>query len=108
MAEGRTKASYNSDILGVKFNIDAPNNLYAQTAVLGVTAGSGTQTRLPKRLRPRHAIGVNPEGKRVKVTVFDVTGTLWTRAVSTWTYIDNFGTTKTATVTGLVGEAVTI
>jgi hypothetical protein len=108
MAEGRTKASYNSDILGVKFNIDSPNNLYAQTAVLGVTAGSGTQTRMPKRLRARHAVGVNAGGKRVKVIVFDITGTLWTRAVATWSYIDNFGATQTATVTGLVGEAVTV
>jgi hypothetical protein len=108
MAEGRTKGSYNSDILGVKFNIDTPNNLFAQTAVLGITAGSGTQTRLPKRLRPRHAIGVNAAGKRVRVIVMDVTATLWTRVANTWTYIDNFGGTQTATVTGLVGEAVTI
>lgn len=108
MAEGRTKATYNSDILGQGFNIDSPNNLYAQTAVLGVTAGSGTQTRLPKRLRPRHAVGVSPAGKRVRVIVFDVTGTLWTRVATTWTYIDNFGATITATVTGLVGEALTI
>jgi hypothetical protein len=37
-----------------------------------------------------------------------VTATLWTRVASTWTYIDNFGGTITATVTGLVGEALTI
>jgi hypothetical protein len=108
MAEGRTKASYNSDILAAKFNVLAPNNLYAQTAVLGMSAGSGTQTKLPKGLRPRHAVGLSPGGKRVRVIVYDVTGTLWTRAVTTWTYIDNFGTTITATVTGLVGEALTI
>jgi len=73
-----------------------------------MTAGSGAQTRLPKRLRPRHAVGVNPGGKRVRVTVMNVTATLWTRVASTWTYIDNFGGSQTATVTGLVGEAVTL
>lgn len=108
MAEGRTKATYTSDILGAGFNFDSPNNLYAQTALLGVTPGVGTQTRLPKRLRPRHAIGVSPAGKRVRVVIFDVTATIWTRAAATWDYIDNFGTTITATVTGLVGEAVTL
>jgi hypothetical protein len=108
MARGRTSATYASDILGVHFNIDTPNNLYAQTAVLGMSAGSPTQTRLPKRLRPRHAIGVDATGHRVKVTVMDITATLWTRAVTTWTYIDNFGATQTATLTGLVGEAVTL
>jgi hypothetical protein len=108
MAEGRTKATYVSDLAGASFNIDSPNNLFAQTAVLGMTAGVGTQTRLPKRLRPRHAIGVSPSGKSVRVIVMDVTATLWTRVASTWTYIDNFGATITATVTGLVGEALTI
>lgn len=108
MSEGRTKATYTSDILGTGFNFDSPNNLYAQTAVLGVTAGSGTQTRLPKRLRPRHAIGVNAAGKRVRVVVFDVAATLWTRATTSWNYIDNFGATQTAVVTGLIGEAVTL
>jgi hypothetical protein len=38
----------------------------------------------------------------------DVTATLWTRAVTSWTFIDNFGATQTATLTGLVGEAVTL
>lgn len=108
MARGRTSATYASDILGVDFNIDAPNNLYAQTAVLGMSAGSPTQTRLPKSFKPRHALGVDASGKRVKVTIMDITATLWTRAVTTWTFIDNFGATQTATLTGLVGEAVTL
>jgi hypothetical protein len=93
MARGRTSASYASDILGVDFNVDTPNNLYAQTAVLGMSAGSPTQTRLPKSFKPRHALGVDATGKRVKVTVMDVAATLWT---------------QTATLTGLVGEAVTL
>lgn len=108
MARGRTSATYASDILGMDFNISTPNNLYAQTAVLGMTAGSPTQTRLPKLLKPRHAEGLDATGRRVNVIVMDVTATLWTRAVTTWTFIDNFGATQTATLTGLVGEAVTL
>lgn len=108
MARGRTSATYASDILGTDFNIDTPNNLYAQTAVLGMSAGSPTQTRLPKRLRPRHAVGVDATGHRVNVIVMDITATLWTRAVVVWDFIDNFGATQTATLTGLVGEAVTL
>jgi len=122
MAEGRTKAYYVSDILKLAstvdgssiagaFVVDVPNNLFVQTGLAwSATAptGSSPGIKLPKRLRMRHAVGVNTAGKRVKVHVATLTASLWGNATGTWTYIDNFGTTQTATVTGFVGEAATV
>lgn len=122
MAEGRTKAYYQSDILTTfdnagatqkaEFVVDVPNNLFAQAeldwSTTTHTAGIPTGIKLPKRLRPRHAIGVNTLGKRVRVLIATTAATLWGNATGTWTYIDNFGATQTATVTGFVGEAATV
>ena len=107
MARGRTKANYVSDILALTFQQEVPNNLFAQSAVLGWAAASGGITKVPKGLRPRHAIGKDSSGRTVRAVIGDVTSTLWTRAVTSWTFIDNFGATDTANLTGLVGEAVT-
>lgn len=122
MAEGRTKVYYESDLIQMfnstgtaikgQFLIDEPNNLVAETS-LGLSATPPDATgpvgiRRPRRLRPRHAIGVSPSGKRVRVVVGKTTADLWTGAATTWTYIDNFGATVTATRTGLVGEAATL
>lgn len=109
MARGRTLATYKTDLyfLPVSVNMDVPNNLYAE-ASLKWTAATAGAPRSPKRMTPRHAVGVDATGHRVKVTVADVTADLWTGVASTWTYIDNFGGTQTATVTGLVGEKATV
>jgi len=122
MPEGRTKVYYQSDLLtmfdstgaaiGAQFVADQPNNLVAQ-AELGWSATAPVPAgplgiKLPKRVRPRHAIGVNATGKRVRVIIATTTATLWRNPVGTWTYIDNFGATQTATVTGFVGEAATV
>ncbi len=110
MAAGRTLATYNTDLyfLPAKINIDVPNNLYAE-ASLGWTAATANAPRSPRRLTPRHAIGRNAAtGRRARVVVADVAGTLWTGAATTWTSIQNDGTVHTYTVTGLVGEKATV
>lgn len=121
MAEGRTKVYYKSDLVPMfdstgaaidgQFVVDMPNNLVAE-ASLGWSASppsalGPTGIRLPKRIRPRHAVGVSPAGKRVRAVVATTAADLWTGTATTWTYIDNFGATITATRTGLVGEAAT-
>lgn len=116
MAEGRTKKYYKSDTITVFDNTGAgqpaqffehvPNNLAAQAA-LGWSAADATLPvglMFPRRFKPRHAVGVSPAGKRVRVIVADLAADLWTGAANTWDYIDNFGATITATVTGRVGE----
>lgn len=106
MARGRTLATYNTDLyfLPAKVNMDVPNNLYAE-AGLGWTAATAGAPRSPRRFTPRHVVGVDTTGHRVRAIVADTGADLWTGVASTWTFIDNNGATQTATVTGLVGEA---
>lgn len=109
MARGRTLATYNTDLpfLPAKVNVDIPNNLFGE-ASLGWTPATAGAPRSPRRFKPRHAVGVDTTGHRVRAIVADVTADLWTGVATTWTFIDNFGATQTATVTGLVGEAGTV
>jgi len=117
MAEGRTKATYVSDIIrkfdntgasvAATFTVDTANNLFLQ-APFGWAAAPAGQIRRPKRMTPRHVVGVSPAGKRVKAIVATLAADLWTGVASTWTYIDNFGATIVATVTGRVGEKATL
>lgn len=121
MAEGRTKAYYQSDILtvfddsgaGVKaqFQVDVPNNLFAQAAALGWAGPDATKPtglKLPKRCTPRHVVGTTPTGKRVRAIVATTAANLWATPGGTWTFVDNSGATINATVTGLVGEKATL
>ncbi|SRR5260370_32438913 len=127
MAEGRTKAYYESDILlmndglagatpgapiDAQFVVDVPNNLFLQTEIgwdVVAPHPTGPQgIKLPKRVRPRHAVGVTATGRRIRVTIATLAASLWRNPTGTWTYIDNFGATQTATVTGFVGEAATV
>ena len=109
MARGRTLATYATDLhfLPAHFNVDIPNNLFAE-ASLGWTAATAGAPRSPKRVTPRHAVGVDATGHRVRVTIATTAADLWTGVASTWTFIDNNGAAQTATVTGLVGEAATV
>lgn len=120
MAEGRTKVYYVSDLVKVfddtgaaadaAFVVSEANNLVAEASLgWSVTPPAGVPTgiRLPRRIKPRHAIGVGAGGKRVRAICATTACDLWTGAATTWTYIDNFGATQTATRTGLVGEAAT-
>jgi hypothetical protein len=109
MARGRTLATYKTDLyfLPANVNIDVPNNLFAE-ASLKWTAATAGAPRSPKRMTPRHAVGVDGTGHRVRVIVAQLTADLWTGVATTWTFIDNNGATQTATVTGLVGEAATV
>jgi hypothetical protein len=106
MAEGRTSATYATDghvNEPAAFNVRVPNNLYAE-ASLGWTAKTAGAPTMPGNFHPRHVEGLGTTGKRVRAICATAAATLWTGAATTWTYIDNFGTTITATVTGYIGE----
>jgi len=109
MARGRTLATYKTDLyfLPAEVNIDVPNNLFAE-ASLKWTAATAGAPRKPRRFKPRHAVGVDSTGRHMRVVIADVTADLWTGVATTWTFIDNFGATDTATVTGLVGEKASV
>jgi hypothetical protein len=110
MAAGRTLSTYSTDLnfLPPQVNIDIPNNLVAQ-AELGWTAATPGAPRSPKRMTPRHAIGVNAAtGRRGRVICATDVCDLWTGVANTWTSIQNDGTVLTMTVTGKVGEKATV
>jgi hypothetical protein len=111
MARGRTLSTYTTDLnfLPAHINIDVPNNLVAN-ADLGWTAATANAPRGSKRFTPRHVIGVDSTGHRAKVVCATTACNLWTGAMgtNTWSFIDNNGTTQTATVTGKVGEAASV
>ena len=109
MTAGRTKGLYVTDghtNEPAGFTVRVPNNLYAE-ASLGWAPYTPGNTTMPKNFHPRHVEGVNSTGERVRTICATVAATLWTGAVSSWTYLDNSGTSKTATVTGYVGEKYT-
>jgi len=110
MAAARTvhKGIYKSDILGpgTTFTRRVDDHLFTQVQ-LKWTAPVGGETPIVSSLRPRHAVGVDTSGRRHSVVVADTTATLWTRAVTTWSILDDTGALDTVTLTGLVGEAVT-
>ena len=120
MAEGRTEVWYTSDLVSVYddtgaavpalFKFSEPNNLVAQASLGWISTPPATvpdNLRRPRRFTPRHAIGIDPSGKRHRVICATTACDLWTGAASTWTFIDNFGATITATVTGRAGEKAT-
>jgi hypothetical protein len=120
VAEGRSTVYYRSDIIKMfdntgapqkaQFAVSVPNNLVAQAELgwVGADATLPTGVKLPKRLRPRHVVGVSPAGKRIRAVVASDLASIWGTSPATWTYIDNFGATITATATGYVGEAATV
>ncbi len=105
----REIAAYNSDILGLLFEVSEPTEYVAETsrgwAINAFPAGF--TPRLPKRLTPRHVIGVGPGGETRRAIVADVTATLWTAVAPTFTSESADGTDLVCTVTGYVGEKVT-
>jgi hypothetical protein len=109
MARGRTLASYHTDLtfLPAVVNIDVPDNLFAE-ASLGWTAATAGAARRPGRFTPRHVVGVDPSGRRVRVTVATTAADLWTGVADTWTFIANDGTSVVATKTGQVGEKASV
>lgn len=98
---------YASDILTTNFRKRVDDNLYDQ-AVLGWTAPVGGELPVPRGMRCRHATGVDASGRTHSVVVPDTASDIWTRAASTYTIIDGAGATQTVTITGLVGEALTL
>jgi hypothetical protein len=103
-------AIYASDILLTNFIRKVDDHFFTQTAALGWGAYTGSPALfpVPRGVRPRHAVGVDTTGRRHSVVVAQTTADLWTRATTGWSILDDTGTLDTVTLTGLVGEAVTI
>jgi hypothetical protein len=98
---------YASDILTTNFRKRVDDHLFTQ-ANLGWTAATGAELPLPSTMKPRHALGLDTSGRRHSVIVPDIAADLWTRTALTWQILDDTGTLDTVTLTGLVGEALTL
>lgn len=98
---------YASDILTTNFSKRVDDHLFTQ-ANLGWTPVVGGELPLPSTMRPRHALGLDASGRRHSVIVPDITADLWTRTATTWQILDDTGALETVTLTGLVGEALTL
>lgn len=99
------KALYTSDILLQEFIRRVDDHLFTQ-AQLGWVVPVGGEVNMPKGLRPRHAVGIDPTGRSHSVVVADPSATLWTRTTLTWDVLDDTGALVVVTLTGLVGESV--
>ena len=98
---------YASDILVTNFTRKVDDHFYTQ-AVLGWTAPIGGELPLPRTMRPRHAQCVDATGRGHSVVVPDNTSDIWTRTSGTIQILDDTGALVDATVTGLIGESLTL
>lgn len=101
------KGVYTSDILGTDFSRRVDDHFFTQAALGWASADPGT-IPLPSSLRPRHAVGVDSSGRRHSVVVPVVGADVWTRTTNVWFILDDAGANTSVTVTGLVGEGVTL
>jgi hypothetical protein len=101
------KGVYASDILVTNFTRRVDDHLFTQ-AVLGWTDPVGGELPLPTSMKVRHAEGIDTSGRRHSVVVAANTADLWTRIATTWDILDDTGVLDTVTLTGLVGEALTL
>jgi len=108
MADRAThKGIYASDILTTNFTRKVDDHFFTQ-AVLGWVSPVGGELPLPSTMRPRHAQCVDASGRGHSVVVPDNTSDIWTRASGTIQILDDTGTLVDATVTGLIGESLTL
>lgn len=115
LAQGRTLGIYNTDpraAVPATFAFAVPNNLFAEGSLgwVALSPGVGYPERW-KRLKPRHVEGQTVvAGKviRTKAIAPNPAADIWTGVATSWTSIDNIGGTLTMTVTGYVGEAVSV
>jgi hypothetical protein len=100
---------YHSDILADDYIRRVDDHLVTQ-AVLGWALYDGTPplVSIPRGVRPRHGVGVDASGRSHSVVVATTGADLWTRTSVQWKILDDAGALTDVTLTGLVGEAVTI
>ena len=109
MAAARSthKGVYASDILAVNFTKRVDDHFFTQ-AVLGWTAPAGGELPLPRTMRARHAVTVDATGRTHSVVEPDITSDIWQRVSPTINILGDDGALIATTVTGLVGEALTL
>jgi hypothetical protein len=108
VARATQKGVYASDILATNFTRRVDDHLFTQTGALGWNAPVGGELPIPSGMRPRHAVGKDGTGASHSVVVAQTTADLWTRTVTTWDILGDDGALVAVTLTGLVGEALTL
>ena len=109
MAASRSvhKGIYASDILVANFSKRVDDHFFTQVNIGWV--GATTELPLPRSLRPRHVVGKDTSGRSHTIVAPDITAPIWaTPTATTFTILDDTGATDVCTITGLVGEALTL
>ena len=109
MAASRTvhKGAYASDILAKNFTRRVDDHFFTQAPLGWVGPVLPTDLPIPMTLRPRHAECVDSSGRRHSVVVPQTTSDIWQRVSNVIVILDDAGALDNATVTGLIGEAIT-
>ena len=101
------KGKYASDILVQNFSRRVDDHFFTQAA-LAWPAAAATDLPLIRTLKPRHAECVDASGRRHSVVVPATTSDIWQRVSNVIVILDDTGALVNATVTGLIGEALTL
>jgi len=99
---------YASDILATNFRKRVDDHLFTQ-ANIGWAAPVGGELSLPGSMRPRHVVGVDASGRSHSIVAPDITADIWANpTTTTFDILGDAGALVTCTITGLVGEALTL
>src|ERR1700693_5535849 len=101
------KGIYASDILTTNFTRRVDDHFFPH-ARPGCPPPAGGELPLPRTLKPRHAETVDASGRRHSVVVPDNTSDIWQRVSDVIVILDDTGALVDSTVTGLVGESLTL
>lgn len=110
MAASRSthRGVYASDILATNYVKRVDDHLFTQ-ANIGWAVPVGGELPLPSTMRPRHVVGVDASGRTHSIVAPDITAAIWASpTTTTFDILGDAGALVTCTITGLVGEALTL
>jgi hypothetical protein len=99
---------YASDIYATNYRKRVDDHLFTQ-ADIGWAVPIGGEPGLPGGMRPRHVVGKDDSGRTHSIVAPDTTAAIWADPTNTtFDILGDDGALVTCTITGLVGEAVTL
>ncbi len=107
-ARGTHIGLYDSDFKGVPLRKRVDDHFFTQ-ANLGWSAASGGEAAFSNDVHPRHIVGRDATGRTHSVICPSVGSAVWTDpTTTTFDILGDAGALVTCTITGLVGESLTV